>query len=507
MSDVDNQARLSCTACRKQKRKCSRDLPSCLLCRRMRRACEYPSEYHIESSTRFTPSGTQQLVNADTFPALYFLDSYIFQRRGGKVQIPEICLPEEFLESLGSTTKLHNDIELYFSSTHNYFPIIYKRFIHHKIPASVEQLNADIGLLLLAMQMFCRTIDSNTGAEFYQQVKSCYTYVQCHNILSLATLQAGLLIALFEISQAIYPAAYLSMGNCARLGHALGIHNMKSAPQMHQIIGSWVEVEEIRRVWWGVIILDRYVNIGICKLPFACDDARPSDLLPTNESSWEKGEPTVIESLAVSESSTITASPFARSCQASHLLSLVIRHINEKGTDAIFHYQQAMAIHRTIYAFGAAVSQEIGEWNEALPDSSVQISLYTGMAVCYSAQLTLYDMYTCAEADDKGGAGIREQLEMQNIALVTIKEVCTSIHKFGKRIASTITSEGLSRISPLVCECLYRAALNYGWYIRETGSDELLQNLTDIKSVLEMIGRKWAIGRKYLDILDGEFDY
>jgi hypothetical protein len=45
-------------------------------------------------------------------------------------------------------------------------------------------------------------------------------------------------------------------------------------------IGSWVEVEELRRVWWGVIILDRWVTIQlILKVILHVSDCKSIDTL------------------------------------------------------------------------------------------------------------------------------------------------------------------------------------------------------------------------------------
>ena len=37
----DTLARQACLTCRKQKRKCTRELPACELCRKSRRPCDY----------------------------------------------------------------------------------------------------------------------------------------------------------------------------------------------------------------------------------------------------------------------------------------------------------------------------------------------------------------------------------------------------------------------------------------------------------------------------------
>ena len=70
-------------------------------------------------------------------------------------------------------------------------------------------------------------------------------------------LQAGILIAVYEIGHAIYPEAYLSIGHCGRLGQAIGLHDTTGVPQLALEPESEDEIEERRRVWWAVYILDR----------------------------------------------------------------------------------------------------------------------------------------------------------------------------------------------------------------------------------------------------------
>ena len=71
----------------------------------------------------------------------------------------------------------------------------------------------------------------------------------------MAKLQASLLIATYEMSHAIYPAAYMSVGYCVTQALTLGIQN-KEAPQLLKSPRSWVEWDERVRVWWQIIIFD-----------------------------------------------------------------------------------------------------------------------------------------------------------------------------------------------------------------------------------------------------------
>jgi hypothetical protein len=74
-------------------------------------------------------------------------------------------------------------------------------------------------------------------------------------MISIQVLQAGLLLSLYELGHAIYPSAYLPIGACTRYAYALGIN--KDAKTQAAKVLTLVELEENKRVWWAIIILDR----------------------------------------------------------------------------------------------------------------------------------------------------------------------------------------------------------------------------------------------------------
>lgn len=90
------------------------------------------------------------------------------------------------------------------------------------------------------MQMHCQPRDGHNPprTEIYDLAKQCCLHTEQSNIFSPRLLQASLLIAMYEVGNAIYPAAYLTVGHCARLGHAMGINNTKDGPQMFSKPGS-----------------------------------------------------------------------------------------------------------------------------------------------------------------------------------------------------------------------------------------------------------------------------
>ncbi|KAF2195138.1 hypothetical protein K469DRAFT_722435 [Zopfia rhizophila CBS 207.26] len=493
-------SRLSCTTCRGQKRRCSRELPSCELCRKNKRRCEYPPDSPSmapESGHVFSPGADVR----SPFPALLFLDSYTFRKQRSQVQPPEINLPRKFLNRLESADQMSRVANFYFESVHAFFPIVSKLRTQHNLSRLVVQPSADTVLLLLAMRLVTQSRRDETTRSLYELTKKCYSYIEQSNLFTLKLLQSGLLIALYEIGHAIFPAAYLTIRNCANVGHALGVHTRNPSMQILPPAKSWTEHEESRRAWWGVVILDRYISIGTGSSIFACKNPKPDDLLPVDETSWDQGEPALIQSLAVSASTSIPASPFTRTCQAAHLLSRIVRHINDMHDDAPAYYREAKQFHHIISAFDNALSHELDSISSTA-DPILQIKLFTAIALCFSAKIALYDHYTCAEVDATGGIGTPEQLGMQQVALENIKTTCIAVHTFAQKILLFSLGNDTTFLSPLLCNCLYQAAMSYTWYIRETGQTDLHAHLREIVDALRLIGARWGVANEYLKVLE-----
>jgi hypothetical protein len=103
-----------------------------------------------------------------------------------------------------------------------------KLMIPHKRP------DPDISVLSMAMEMHCqpRDNDARPVTETYTLAKKASLDAEQNNIALLGILQALLLIALYKVRHAIYPAAYLTVGHCARLRYTIGIHTRKGGLQM-----------------------------------------------------------------------------------------------------------------------------------------------------------------------------------------------------------------------------------------------------------------------------------
>jgi hypothetical protein len=149
---------------------------------------------------------------------------------------------------------------MYFNNVHPWMPIISKRHYYQRFDDPQYELCADIALLIVTMRLILWSPSPSTAYEgyksrMYQAAKQYYAGLETAGLLTLPILQAGVLITLYEFGHAIYPSAYFSIGACARYGVALGID--RAASLLAEKSSLWVEIEEKRRVWWAILILDR----------------------------------------------------------------------------------------------------------------------------------------------------------------------------------------------------------------------------------------------------------
>jgi len=106
--------------------------------------------------------------------------------------------------------------------------------------------------------------DETPKTAAYLASKHLYLELEIQGILSLQVLQAGILIALFELGHAIFPSAAVSVEACVRFGYDLGINWDAKFPEKKPF--EWADREEQNRVWWAVVILDRCVYLFILLL-------------------------------------------------------------------------------------------------------------------------------------------------------------------------------------------------------------------------------------------------
>lgn len=123
--------------------------------------------------------------------------------------------------------------------------------------ASIIAAAKELSLFVLCVRLVSSPFSSSDDVT-YQTAKRLHLETISTGILSVSVLQAGILLALYKVGHAIYPAAFLLIGACAQYGLAIDVDKAISQSEVSHL--PWNEVEERRRIWWAVLVLDRSVG-------------------------------------------------------------------------------------------------------------------------------------------------------------------------------------------------------------------------------------------------------
>lgn len=155
MSHNTEIADQACYACRKTKRKCTKELPQCSLCRKVGRSCDYsydigvfdPTEVeqlrerikelesqlaavssrgHLEDGRTPPQSRSdlqEQIESSSRLIKLFFLDSPSFEYNKLWLGKHEPILPPQYWDYLGQNDVIQSNVKQFFETVHKWFPI------------------------------------------------------------------------------------------------------------------------------------------------------------------------------------------------------------------------------------------------------------------------------------------------------------------------------------------------------------------------------------------------
>ena len=160
-----------------------------------------------------------------------------------------------------------NDISLsfsrYFDTVHSWYPIISKALLYERFTHLRRSPKADFSVLIITIHLISQTYQPTPVQRYdleqlYHTTKGLYSIAMSTGISSIELIQAGILLALYEHTQALHSATYQTLGACARMGYMLGLHESLSQNTPLDAEANSA-AEKRRQVWWGIIILERYV--------------------------------------------------------------------------------------------------------------------------------------------------------------------------------------------------------------------------------------------------------
>ncbi|KEY73958.1 hypothetical protein S7711_09454 [Stachybotrys chartarum IBT 7711] len=486
-----------------------------LSCVRLGKECDYsdsmPTDNIISPHEERLPYASQSPRTAETllprigfrdhvqgskspFPPEFFLDQdhlspLMTNALAPSSQSSVRRIASEYLESDGLAV-----CERYFTSFHTWLPVISKKRIMHELREPDTERDSCHELLLLCMKL-CTTTPGNQPAEsdLYILTRSLCSSVESAGFVCLQLIQCLVLLTAFELSHAIYPAAYLTIGRAARLGLLTGLCRQQSQPLFNPA-ETWTLREEQRRTWWAVFVLERFIHIEPSCLPFATPEPGVDELLPLNDDDWDNGGIVPSEALYTKAFSSITnVGLFARLCQAAHMLSMVIQHKRAKKhtRDVSGTLEEAKGLHYALSALQSSIEETSPDF-EAV--SGLRPAAQGAFAVCVCARYLLYSLYACNENQDTIAAEPSVLgTEMQGLSLAGIKAIASSAAP--KILRATPEC-------PLLTHCLYLTATECAWFLQEDHELEMRNAFRQVVQGLECIGKQWAIGREFAPKLD-----
>ncbi|KAI1325749.1 hypothetical protein F5Y16DRAFT_377050 [Xylariaceae sp. FL0255] len=546
------KASQACLSCRKQKRKCDKALPSCALCTRMSRFCDYsdyppnptvedlevlrsrlteleaklketdrqPSSesisppsidvYHARSSPSYSSEVGWQF-HAGAFDPAPILDARFFRDAHLSIARSSVEIPQAVLNYVGDLDHLQHVMTTYFAEIHPWFPIIRKK--RKSITSLMWDFNSpETSLLLLSMMLMAdRPAEGMLPSArnyLYKTTKHFLSRLEDAGVTSLIYLQAIVLIALYEYSHGIYPAAWMTVGQCVRYADFIGLPSYKESNSMLGQCATWLEAEERRRAWWAVYVLDKAVCTGSDKRCL-CSEPSPTEILPVPEEAWDSGDASLAVQHKISSPSTNEpVSPFARICQSALLISKGLRYCQKAKMIKLQHElpdrSEASCLIETAFSLSACLA------NEVLSAPSNYPALVAARSLSYSA---IYKIIGAHQPDSSSATSptpslqetqwANETLATQAMTFETQRKASADVSDMAASVSTHVrTKEEVQKLSPFVLGALYSAGVTFSWW-REQGYDSVsITSLELVKKCLLRVSSRWSLATEYLTLLE-----
>jgi hypothetical protein len=122
---------------------------------------------------------------------------------------------------LGQENTIIDVSNAYFDTIHRWLPMVSKKRLDMGLP--LQNAGPDLAMLFLAMKLITEPVTPVPDLTLYREAKTFVALLESDGVISLFLLQAMILIAVYEFGHAIYPAAWMTTGACARYSDILGI--------------------------------------------------------------------------------------------------------------------------------------------------------------------------------------------------------------------------------------------------------------------------------------------
>jgi hypothetical protein len=151
----------------------------------------------------------------------------------------------------------------YFLTFNHALPIIDQEAFYQQLNHNITAPRSHFPTVLLSVYLVTRLLPKHSdgnSSELYATLKSIHSLLQSTGNVSIELIRAGLLIGIYEHAQALHRDAWLTVGSCVRIGHVLGLHTLVGYVEPSSSSEAQrVDIESRRRLWWGAVVLERWV--------------------------------------------------------------------------------------------------------------------------------------------------------------------------------------------------------------------------------------------------------
>lgn len=133
-------------------------------------------------------------------------------------------------QCIGNADDLEQTLSDYFGDIHPWFPMVSRK--HMNTSFQLLETGGDVAILVLAMKLITSQPQRGFASSENYLYTACKRYAALlENIgtTSLQYVQALTLIALYEYGQGIYPAAWMTIGQCVRYADYIGLPSYRES--------------------------------------------------------------------------------------------------------------------------------------------------------------------------------------------------------------------------------------------------------------------------------------
>ncbi|KAI8634600.1 hypothetical protein F5Y19DRAFT_409241 [Xylariaceae sp. FL1651] len=290
----------------------------------------------------------------------------------------------------------------------------------------------------------------------------------------------------------MFTRAAMSSARAVRLSAMMGLHKLDSPPDESSPTlappKDWAELEERRRVFWGIFCIDSHASIST-GWPHLIDISEVTTHLPASETAFHSGEP--IETCTIHDAlKGHTYSSFAGNVIICHLFNQILKHAHRSKPDdnpENYEYGEYWKRHRDIDNTLSSAFMFLPE-SFRLPENyrdstaiHLNLNLHASVICLHHAAIERIEAYNLSQTSKKAS---QDRLSAAAQEIVNIVKL-TSHMNAGPR-------------TPLAALSLYCAASVYIYFCKESQTPSSVNNLDFILSAMEAIGRIHTITRSFL---------